>query len=250
MFFAIMNFTLSGALGVIGLLTLRRVSEPKEVVFASLPLLFALHQFTQGFVWLGMDGLIEPRALEMAESIFIFYAQGLLPFLVPLAIWLLEPSGWYRRVIGVLLVLGGILAAYTLWGLSVQPTYVAVKHDALVYVNAWTQKGWINIAYILTTCGPLVLSSSVSVQLFGWFNLMGLVGITLWKPYAVTSVWCLYAAVVSIMLYFYFVERRIAFLQEIRRKETEWSGALMQELSHLERHFPRVRRVLLHYRNL
>ncbi|WP_345970477.1 MULTISPECIES: DUF6629 family protein [Sulfurimonas] len=250
MFFAIMNFTLSGALGVIGLLTLRRVSEPKEVVFASLPLLFALHQFTQGFVWLGMGGLIEPRALEMAESIFIFYAQGLLPFLVPLAIWLLEPSGWYRRVIGVLLVLGGILAAYTLWGLSVQPTYVTVKHDALAYVNAWTQKGWINIAYILTTCGPLVLSSSVSVQLFGWFNLMGLVGITLWKPYAVTSVWCLYAAVVSIMLYFYFVERRIAFLQEIRRKETEWSGALMEELAHLERHFPRVRRVLLHYRNL
>jgi len=247
--FAVMNFTLSGALFVIGLVTLRRVSEPREVVFASLPLLFALHQFTQGFVWLGMDKLIAARALVMAESIFIFYAQGLLPFLVPLAIWLLEPSGWYRRAIGGLLVMGGLLAAYTLWGLSVQPTHVTVDNNALVYINAWTEKEWVNIFYILTTCGPLILSSSVSVQLFGWLNLAGLVGIRLWKPHAVTSVWCLYAAVVSVLLYFYFVERRIAFLQRISRKESEWSDVMKEELDRLQGHFPRLRNALLHRLN-
>lgn len=242
-----MNFTLSGALGVIGILTLRRVSDPREVVLAALPLFFAMHQFTQGFVWLGMDGLIEPRALVMAESIFIFYAQGLLPLLVPLAVWLLEPAGWYRKAIGVLLVMGGLLAAYTLWGLSVQPTYVTVENDALVYVNDWTAKQWINVVYILTTCGPLILSSSVSVQLFGWFNLMGLMGIMLWKPHAITSVWCLYAAVVSVMLYFYFVERRIAFLQQIRLRESDWSDVLKTELERLEGQFPRLRNALLHH---
>jgi len=97
LFFAILNFTLSGAIFVIGILTLRKVSTPNEVVFASLPLLFALHQFTEGFVWLGVSHLIEPSALKLAEGIFIFYAQGLLPFLVPLAIWLLEPSGVRKK---------------------------------------------------------------------------------------------------------------------------------------------------------
>ena len=124
MFSTIMNFTLAGALGVVGLLTLRRVSVPKEVVLAALPLLFALHQFAQGFVWLGMQHLIEPRALHMAESIFVFYAQGLLTFIVPLAVWLIEPLGPRRVAIGLLAVMGGLLTAYTMWGLAVQPTSV------------------------------------------------------------------------------------------------------------------------------
>lgn len=240
--FAILNFTLSGALGAIGVLTLRKVSMPKEVVFALLPLLFGLHQFTQGFVWLGMDGLIEPRALEMAESIFIFYAQGLLPFLVPLAIWLLEPKGFTRVLMGLLLLAGALLAAYTLYGLSFQPTTVYVADNALVYVNPWTAKMWIDVVYIVTTCAPLLLSSSIAVQLFGWMNLAGLMTIHLFKPHAVTSLWCLYAAAVSVSLYFYFVERRIAFLQRIQRKELEWSEVLAGELARLERRYPRLRR--------
>ena len=55
-YFSVLNFTLSGAIGLIGILTLRKVSTPYEVAFAALPLFFALHQFTEGFVWLGMGG--------------------------------------------------------------------------------------------------------------------------------------------------------------------------------------------------
>lgn len=236
-----MNFTLSGALAVVGLLTLRKVSEPREVVLALLPLLFAMHQFVQGFVWLGTEGLIEPRANEIAISIFILYAQGLLPFLVPLAVWLIEPEERFRLLIGVLLVLGGMLAAYTMWGLTVQPTSVSVENHTLVYINSWTAKSWMNTVYILTTCGPLILSSSVTVQLFGWVNLLGLSGVSLFWPKSVTSLWCLYAAVVSVLLYFYFVERRISFLKEIREKEYKFSEVLAEELAALERRYPRIR---------
>ena len=109
MFSAIMNFTLAGAIGMVGLLTLRRVSEPREVLLALLPLLFALHQFTQGFVWLGMQQLITARGLHIAESIFVFYAQGLLTFLVPMAVWLIEPSGPRRTfIVGQVQISGDI----------------------------------------------------------------------------------------------------------------------------------------------
>lgn len=237
-----MNFTLSGALGVIGILTLRKVSMPKEVVFGSLPLLFALHQFSQGFVWLGMSHLIQPRALHMAESIFIFYAQGLLQFLVPLSVWLLEPPGLRKNLIGILMAAGALLAAYTLWGLSIQPTSVSVENHTLVYVNAWTEHLWVAVIYVLTTCGSLILSSSIALQLFGWLNLFGLATVHLLKPYAFTSLWCLYAATVSVLLYFYFIERRISFLQLIKRKEYDWSDTLEKELNGLERLYPRLRK--------
>ena len=240
-----MNFTLAGAIGMVGLLTLRRVSEPREVLLALLPLLFALHQFTQGFVWLGMQHLIAARALHIAESIFVFYAQGLLTFLVPMAVWLIEPAGARRTAIGMLALLGGLLTAYTMWGLAVQPTSVTVEGRALIYANPWTAKTWVGAVYILTTCGSLILSSSVAVQLFGWVNVFGLTGVYIVRPYAVTSLWCLYAAAVSVLLYFYFGERRISFLKQIREKEYAWSDVMSKELAALEGQYPRIREKIL-----
>ena len=244
MFFAILNFTLSGAIAIIGILTLRKASTPNEVVFASLPLLFALHQFTQGFVWLGMDHLIEPRAMKIAESIFVFYAQGFLQFLIPFALWLIEPSGMRKSLIGILTVLGGILMIYTMWGLSVQPTSVSIENNVLVYVNPWTDKYWVALIYVLTTCGSLILSSSVAIQLFGWLNLLGLTVVYLLKPYAFTSLWCLYAAAISVLLYFYFVERRIAFLQRLKEEEYNLNSTLENELQVLKNRYPGFRKKL------
>ncbi len=235
-----MNFTLSGAISIVGLLTLRKVSTPNEVIFASLPLLFALHQFTQGFVWLGLNHLISHRALTMASSIFVFYAQGLLPFLIPLAVWLIEPAGWKKNVVAVLMVLGSLLTAYSLWGLATEPTTVHIVGGTLSYINPWTDNQYDATVYILTTCGSLILCSSISVQLFGWLNFIGLALIAVYKPYGFTSLWCLYAAMVSVLLYFYFIERRIRFLQEIKEKEYGLSEELEKELKVMEKKYPKI----------
>jgi len=250
MFMAILNFTLSGAIFVVSILTLRKVSQPKEVVFASLPLLFALHQFTQGFVWLGMDGLINPRALQIAESLFVFYAQGILQFLVPLAVWLLEPKGIRKTLIALLMYLGAFLTAYSLWGLSIAPTEVSIVNGVLYYKNPITDQLWLGIGYVLTTCGSLIFSRSIAIQLFGWLNFAALVAIYFINPYGFTSLWCLYAAAVSVLLYFYFVERRIAFLQAIREKQHGLSKRLKKELTLLEKRYPLFRQKIRKYNRL
>ena len=245
MYHAITEFTLAGALIFIGLLTLSKVSEPREIPFALLPLFFALHEFTQGFVWLGVEGLIPARAAEMAESYYVFYAKGFLQFWVPLAIWLLESEGWRKTLAGALTLLGGFLTGYSLWALSIEPAQVYVLHDALVYHTPRTEYFWLGIAYVLTTCGSLILSSSMAIQLFGWLNLAGLSLIYWLKPYAFTSLWCLYAALVSGVLYFYFVERRIAFLQRLRTREYALTQKLTRELDRLQRRYPQWREKLL-----
>ena len=233
-YFAVLNFTLSGAIGLIGILTLRKVSTPNEVLFALLPLLFALHQFTEGFVWLGVGGHIEPRALNLAAGIFIYYAQGLLPFLVPLAVWLIEKCRWRKNILALLTLLGLALAIYTMYGLSTVPSSVSVVNNTLYYNNPWTANYYDAIIYIITTCGSLMLSSSISVALFGLLNLIGLTIIFLLRPYGFTSLWCLYAAVISGLLYFHFVERRIRFLRELREKREALSAKLQRELDNLQ----------------
>ncbi len=234
-YFAVLNFTLSGAIGLIGILTLRKVSTPNEVVFALLPLLFALHQFTEGFVWLGVGGHIEARAFNMAAGLFIYYAQGLLPFLVPLAVWLIEKQQWRKNILGILTLLGLALAVYTMYGLSMVPSSVSVLNNTLFYNNPWTANYYDAIIYIITTCGSLMLSSSISIALFGFLNLIGLSVIFLLRPYGFTSLWCLYAAAISGLLYFHFLERRIKFLQELKEKRERFSMKLEKELNALDK---------------
>jgi hypothetical protein len=237
MYFAVLNFSLAVVIGFVGILTLRKVSIPHEVVFASLPLLFALHQMTEGFVWLGVGGYIEPRALELSEGIFIYYAQGVLPFLIPLAIWLTEKKSFKRNIVGILMIFGFGLMVYTVYGLAILPSSVKVINDTLHYSNPWTANYYDAIIYVLTTCGALMLSSSISIQIFGLLNLLGLIIIFLLRPYGFTSVWCLYAAAISGLLYFYFVERRIKFLQDIKKQRAELSDALMAKQAELSDEF-------------
>lgn len=246
MFFIIANFTLAGMLLIIGVLTLNKVSQPNEWVFATLPLLFGLHQFDQGIVWLGLYHFVGPLTLQVAATLFVFYAQAMLPFWVPLAVWLLERQGPKKRFLGALVLIGALLAAYVGWGLAYRPTHVYVHNSSLVYDNPATQHLWIAALYILTTCGSLILSRSVSIQIFGWLNLAGLTLVYIVAHYSFTALWCLYAALVSVLLYLYFIERRIAFLKALRESEIQLERGAADELERLMRHFPRLRALLPH----
>ena len=57
---------------------------------------------------------------------------------------------------------------------------------------------------MVATCGALLLSSHRVVRWFGILNVVGLTIVMNVKGYAFTSVWCLYAAALRIMLYWQF----------------------------------------------
>src|SRR5580700_9314246 len=116
-FSAAANFVGSGVLGTVGVLTLTKVRHRRELLFASLPLLFAIHQFTEGFVWLGLDGTLSPGVTRAMAAAFMLYAQGLLPFLIPLSVLLFEPNGSSRTRMVPFLALGTGTTIYILWAL-------------------------------------------------------------------------------------------------------------------------------------
>jgi hypothetical protein len=70
--------------------TLTKVKHKRELLFASLPTLFAVHQFIEGFAWLGLDGVLSPAVTHKMGAAFVLYAQGLLPFVIPLSVLLLN----------------------------------------------------------------------------------------------------------------------------------------------------------------
>jgi hypothetical protein len=58
----------------IGVVTLTKVKHRRELLFAALPTLFAIHQFIQGFVWLGLDGILSQAVAHHMGAAFTLYA--------------------------------------------------------------------------------------------------------------------------------------------------------------------------------
>jgi hypothetical protein len=203
-FSATANFVGSGVLGAVGVVTLTKVKHRREFLFASLPTLFAIHQFTEGFVWLGLDGILSPTVTHNMGAAFMLYAQGLLPFLVPLSVMLFEPNKESRRRMLPFVVIGGATTLYVLWGLTAYPTDIYVRDNSIVYINRATNNIFVAVLYVIATCGSLFFSKIRMMVVFGAANLAILLIVDAIKRYAFTSVWCAYAAVASVIILVYF----------------------------------------------
>lgn len=203
-FSATANFTGSAVLGGVGIATLTKVKHRRELLFASLPALFALHQFIEGFVWLGLDGILSSKVTHNMGAAFVLYAQGLLPFLLPLSVLLFEPNAKSRRRMRPFLVVGTLTALYILWALIAYPLQIYVKSNSIVYINPATNNTFVAVLYVIATCGSLLFSKIKDMVLFGIANVAILLAVMAVKRYAFTSLWCAYAAVASVIILAYF----------------------------------------------
>jgi hypothetical protein len=208
-FSATANFVGSGALGAVGAITLTKVKHKRELLFALLPTLFAVHQFIEGFVWLGLDGVLSSAVTQKMGAAFVLYAQGLLPFLLPLSIVLFEPDMKSRRRMVPFLALGTGTTLYILWALIAYPLHIFVRGNSIVYINDGTNNTALAVLYVIATCGSLFFSQVRAMVVFGAANLAILLVVMAVKRYAFTSLWCAYAAVASVIILGYFWRSRL-----------------------------------------
>ncbi|MGA9343144.1 MAG: DUF6629 family protein [Rhodanobacteraceae bacterium] len=207
-FSATASFTSSAVIGMVGAATLARSQGRREWLFASIPMLFAFHQFSEGAVWLGLEGNGQLGGVRAWGFMYVLYAQGILTLLIPLSVWLIEPGPKRRMMVLPFLALGAGLTAYLLWALLAYPTAIYVEGHSVVYKNPGTSHLTIAALYVIATCGALFFSGYRYVVALGAVNLFGVLLVILLKQYAFTSVWCAYAAVVSVLVYFHFRRRR------------------------------------------
>jgi hypothetical protein len=203
-FSATANFVGSGVLGAVGVVTLTKVKHKRELLFAALPVLFAIHQFIEGFVWLGLDKILSPTVAHDMGAAFMLYAQGLLPFLLPLSVYLFEPDKKSRARMLPFVMLGVGTTLYILWALTAYPLQLYVKRDSIVYINQATNNTAVAIIYVIATCGSLFFSKVKMMAVFGAANLAILLVVMAFKRYAFTSLWCAYAAIASVIILAYF----------------------------------------------
>lgn len=198
------DFVAAGVVGVIGVATLQQVRRPRDLVIGALPLLFAAHQFVEGFVWLGLRGQVSSGVQATAAEIYLIYAQVVLPMLVPLGFLLLERSARHRRRLWPFLGLGVGVGLFLLWHLTQYPIYAEARPLCVAYTTHSPHELPSAIAYVIATCGPALLSSRRYLRWFGVVNVIGLAMAATMRETEFTSAWCVYAALASFLILLHF----------------------------------------------
>jgi hypothetical protein len=193
------------ALVPVAVATLREVKHWREVPFALLPTVFAAHQFIEAAVW--PNGVVSPGLAHLATRVYVFIALPLLPALVPWAILMLEPRGARLRV-APFAVLGTVVAAYLAVVVLTEPVEARKGPHALQY-QIGVHDGYVwAVLYVIAVIGPALLSGYRSIVVFGLANLVGLIVVAVLYVNAFASLWCIYAAALSVLALVHMVRRR------------------------------------------
>jgi hypothetical protein len=202
------DFTAGVVVAGVGVETLRRVRAPRELIVGALPLLFGIHQLVEGFVWLGLRGQVSSGLGNAAKEVYIVYAHAVLPVIVPFGFMLLEPDRRRSRWMWPLVGLGLVLGVYLLWQITAYPVGAQEQARCIDYTTHTPNDVLIGALYVVATCGPALLSSRRQLRWFGLVSLIGVIATAVVRADELTSLWCLYVALVSVLILEYFRRRR------------------------------------------
>ena len=172
-----------------------------------MPLFAGIQQFSEGFVWVGVNGGDHATMVWGAMS-FIFFTWFMWPFWIPFSVWVLEPPDshrrpWFLAMTGVGLLLGLLL--YIPHGLGTDWLVVTVNRDSLAYENSMLldqfMPRWISYTlYVFLIIAPPALSRYRHMRHFALTVVAVVVlDVTLLR-YAYISFFCLLAGLATLHL--------------------------------------------------
>jgi hypothetical protein len=198
------DFTAGAVITLVGVETLRRVDHRRELIVGALPLLLGLHQLVEGFVWLALRGEVSQGLGDTAKQTYIVFAHAVLPALVPLGFTLLEPDRRRARWMWPLVAAGVLLGAYLLWQITAYPVGAQQQARCIDYTTHTPNDLLIGALYVLVTCGPALMSTRRHLRWFGAVSLVGVIAAALVRLDELTSLWCVYVALVSVLILAHF----------------------------------------------
>ncbi len=202
------DFTAGIVVAGVGVETLRRVHAPRELIVGALPLLFGIHQLVEGLVWLGLRGQVSSGLGDAAKMVYIVYAHVILPVVVPSGFMLLEPDRRRSRWMWPLVCVGLAVGAYLLWQVTAYPVGAHEEARCIDYTTHTPNDVLIGLLYVVATCGPALMASRRYLRWFGLVSLIGVIATALVRVDELTSLWCLYVALVSVLILEYFRRER------------------------------------------
>ena len=215
-FSATASFTAGAVLLGVGSLTLRSALASRHSLqshqrhalpFAAIPLLFAIQQFIEGVIWLTFR-VDAPLLNSVMTHAYSFFSHVLWPAYVPLAVLLIEPPGRRRQVLLLFAAGGFAVAAYLLYILLAFPVVSRPTGQHVEYASPHFFAAVTMTLYLLSTTASPLFSTHRWVKAFGALALLAFGAAYYFYATWFISVWCLFAALLSAIIYLHFALRR------------------------------------------
>lgn len=198
------SFGAGVVLSAIGITSLKKSASSAQLPFAGIPLLFAVQQLTEGVLWLS---LTDPdlAALKTASThLFLVIAQVVWPFWVPFSIFRLETRARTRLAGKLLVATGSLVSLYLAYCLFRFPVEAKITGNHMAYKQDFPPQ-------FILICGFLYFIATITPPFFSRIRRMWMLGATIFLAYVIStifyadhlvSVWCFFAALISIAVFF------------------------------------------------
>lgn len=202
-FSATASFTAGTALSAVGGVTVHRSFGRAELPLALVPMLFGVQQLTEGVLWLSLRHHV--GFLQMWTTyLYSLFSHVLWPMWVPLAILLVEHRRSRRRPLVGFQAIGIGVGLYLLYFIVRFPVTSRVEGRSIFYDSPHFFVAGVLVAYFLATCVSGLFSSHRCVNVFGVLAFVLAIAAYQVSVKTFVSVWCFFAAVLSLLVYVHF----------------------------------------------
>lgn len=215
-FSAIASFTGGAIIISIGIATIRKVIIPSQIVFASIPFFFGIQQIVEGVVWISLQNTEFAGLQKPSSYLFLIMANLFWPIVTPLAMLLMEKQQNNRKILQILFSLGFLLSIYNafcLYFFHADPAIIGYHIDYRVAYPEILRLPAFGI-YLISSIAPLFVSSIKGTKVMGVLMALSCLITILFFTQYLTSVWCFFAAAISMVIFWMVkVERNIHFVE-------------------------------------
>ncbi len=198
---------------MVGVATIRKAESKTELPFATIPLLFGIQQLVEGVIWLTFS-FEAPLLKETMTYVYSVFSHVLWPIYVLLAMGILEAVRWRKKVFLGFEVAGAAVGLYLLYYIVTRPVVAEVIGSNIVYTSPHFYTPPVITFYLAATCVSCFFSSHGFVRLFGVLALVAFAGAYFLSAMALISVWCFFAAILSLLIYMHLRYRNLGGFQK------------------------------------
>ncbi len=203
-FSASASFGAGAVLVVIGTVTVTSARKPVQWLFAAIPFIFGIQQVSEGFTWLALQNTEYAKWQAVSIAIFLFFAHMLWPVWIPLSLYVLEEKQIRKKMLLIILCFAVMLSLSEIYCFFAYPEYAVINERHIDYEVHFPPAYTLitEVFYLIVTLVPCFLSSVKKMWWFGYSLTLTLVMSALFYKIYLISVWCFFAAITSVVIYF------------------------------------------------
>ena len=212
-FSASASFIAGTSLSAVGVAALRNTEARTEQPLAMIPLLFGIQQLTEGVIWVTFSH-DAPLLKQTMTYVYSGFSHVLWPMYVPFAMGVLEAVRWRKKAILAFEVAGVAVGVYLLYFIVTRPVVAEVVGSHIVYLSPHFYLVPVMVFYLAATCVSCFFSSHTFVKLFGGLALLSFIAAYFVHVMALVSIWCFFAAILSLLIYLHLRFRDLGGFQK------------------------------------